>query len=289
MNLFQAQPENGVWSYDAFSRESWGDLDRFYHGAFKGYVDGDGKLRSIAGVQPTANKTIGEFRTAAQNNGDHYQQSTYAQLKALQCLYLIKYGNRNGQEALGKGVVGVTDDSSSNLSFVTGYNAAADDGVISGTMDSITATFAQGMNYGVKTNSISHVKLFGIEDFWGNIWEWVDGLTTDADWNILTSWNSYSNEENVDVSTNTTASGLTANGSGWNKKVAGTSQTGFMPVEWGGSSSTYWADWGYLYASCVLLFGGGWIDGDCAGPFYLVANDGASVRSRAIGARLTYA
>lgn len=287
MNTLETQTEGGVWSYDAFSRESWGDLDRFYHGAFKGYVDGDNKLRSLPGHQPTSNKNIGEFRTYAQNNGDHYQQSTYAQLKAIQCLYLIKYGNRNGQEALGQGVVGVTDDSTSNLSYVTGYNVAADDGVFTASdLTSANSTFATGMNYGSSNNKV-HMKLFGIEDFWGNIYEWVDGLTTDADRSIVTSWNDYSGEDS-EFTTNTLASGLEEDSSGWITKVAGTSQAGFMPVIFGGSSSTHWADYGYLYASRVLFFGGCWLNSAYAGPFYLRADISASTRYRSIGARLSY-
>ena len=60
-------------------------------------------------------------------------------------------------------MVGVTDDGISSLSYVTGYNAAANNGVISGTMDSSTATLAKGMCYG-STNTKEHIKLFGIED-----------------------------------------------------------------------------------------------------------------------------
>jgi len=172
------------------------------------------------------------------------------------------------------------------LSYATGYNAAADDGVISGTMNSSTATFAKGMCYG-SSNTKEHIKLFGIEDFWGNINEWVDGFRTDADRNIITSWNNFSGEP-VTATEESHSSGLTANGSGWNKMVAGTSEAGFMPVEWGGSSSTYWADAGYLYAGCVLHFRGSWIDGATAGPFGLYANGGASSASRYFGGRLSY-
>lgn len=288
------------YTYAAFSRLEEGDLDKFYQGAFKGYIDDNGDLRSIIGVQPTANKTIAQFREAAQKrntvnnvaNVYHYQQATYAHLVALQCLYLIKYGNRHGQEAVGRGVVDVTDDSSSNLSYVTGYNVAADDGVISGTMDETTSMLKKGMNWGNKSGSTQHVKVFGIEDFWGNIWEWVDGLWTDASRNILTSWDTFANgnsgEPVVTPVINTTPSGLSANGSGWNKKVSGNSNTGFMPVEWGGSSSTFWADYGRLYASCVLYFGGWWVTGGSAGPFVLLAGDGASFSSRYLGGRLSY-
>lgn len=273
------------YCYDAFSRLTKGDLDKFYQGAYKGYIDDNGYLRSIAGVLPTANKNIGEFRTAAQRrntvdgaaNTYHYQQATYAHLVALQCLYLMKYGNRNGQVALGRGIV------SASNTYVTGYNAENLDAVT----DSLS-TAATGMDYGTTANSTTHMKLFGIEDFWGCIWEWVDGFTTDANRNIITSWNSFSGEPVEEITSTTTPSGLTANANEWNKRVAGNSQAGFMPVKFGGSSSTFWADRGALYASCVLCFGGRQADGDYAGPFRLDAADGASSRNASVGARLSY-
>ena len=132
------------------------------------------------------------------------------------------------------------------------------------------------------------MRLFGIEDFWGCIWEWVDGLTTDGNRNIITSWNSFSNE-GIEPTTVSTPSGLTANVNGWNKNVAGNTAAGFMPIEFGGSSSTYWADYGGLFASCVLCFGGRWVDGGQAGPFSLNAHVGASDAYLTVGARLSYA
>ena len=273
------------YCYDAFSRLTEGDLDYFYQGAYKGYIDDNGDLRSIAGVLPTANKNIVEFRTAAQkrnivgdeSNAYHYQQSTYAHLVALQCLYFMKYGNLNGQIAVGKGVV------SASAAYVTGYNTTSLDAI-----DETLSTNTVGMDYGITTNGTTHMKLFGIEDFWGCIWEWVDGFTTDANRNIITSWNSFSGEPIEEITSTTTPSGLTANASGWNKKVAGNSQAGFMPIEFGGSSSTFWADSGYLCASCVLAFGGGWSSGDVAGPVFLYARLGAGLRSASIGGRLSY-
>lgn len=264
------------YTYDAFSRLEEGDLNFFYKGAFKGSLDGDGKLRSVVGTKPANNKNIGAFRTAAQANGAHYQQSTYTQLKALQCLYLIKYGDRNGQISIGKGVV------NASASYVSGYNTVnvADIGTA-------TNTLTSGMTFGTTANGTTHMRLFGIEDFWGCIWEWVDGLTTDSSRNIITSWNSFSNE-GIAATTISTASRL-ANANGWNKNVAGNTAAGFMPIEFGGSSSTYWADSGALNASCVLRFGGRWDSSDLAGPFYLRADSGASSAVASLGARLSYA
>jgi len=71
------------FTYDAFTREYDGDLDYLYIGAYKGYIDNNNKLRSIVGVQPTANKTIEEFQTAAQANGSRYSITKYSHLKAL--------------------------------------------------------------------------------------------------------------------------------------------------------------------------------------------------------------
>lgn len=267
---------DNAYTYDAFSRLEEGDLEHFYKGAFKGSLDENGKLRSVAGTKPANNKTIGGFRTAAQSNGAHYQQSTYAQLKALQCLYLIKYGDRNGQNAVGKGVVGAS------ASYVSGYNTTDIEAI-----SPENSTLASGMTFGSTANSTSHMRLFGIEDFWGCIWEWVDGLTTDGSRNIITSWNSFSNE-GIPATTTSTPSGLTANASGWNKDVVGNTAAGFMPIVFGGSSSTYWANYGTLFASRVLYFGCGWNNSDGAGPFCLYAYVNASNVSANIGARLAY-
>lgn len=265
------------YTYDAFSRLEEGDLDYFYKGAFKGSLDNDGKLRSIIAAKPANNKTIAAFRSAARLNGQHYQQSTYAQLKALQCLYLIKYGNRDGQTAVGKGVVGTSE------SYITGYNVT---GV--GSANNDNSTLKSGMTFGTTANSTTHMRLFGIEDFWGNIWEWVDGLTTDGSRNLITSWNSFSGEDTT-ITSITTPSGVTSNSNGYVNNVIGNTAAGFMPISFSGSSSTYWADVGSLCASCVLGFGGRWDSGDNAGPFNLNADGGASTAYAYVGARLSYA
>ena len=181
------------------------------------------------------------------------------------------------QTEVGKGVV------NARASYVSGYNAT-DVANIAPELSTLTS----GMTFGITTNGTTHMRLFGIEDFWGCIWEWVDGLTTDANRNIITSWNSFSGED-VEATSISTSSGLTANGSGYIKDVAGNNDAGFMPVNFsGGSSSTFWPDIGYFFTSCVLCFGGCWNDGDWAGPFALYANYAASNANVDVGARLSY-
>ena len=268
----QQHAEENNYKYYAFSKTTYGDRDHFYWGSFKGSIGANDTLRSIAGVAPAANRTIGAFKTCAQANGDGYTITSYFQLIAIQCLYIIKYGSLDGKTALGQGICG-----RSNLR--TGG----------------TTTFSEGrkMYYGSTNNNGSssnyevakfgHVKFAGIEDFWGNIWEWIDGMTTDANRNIITKWN-----YDGDGETFTTPSGLTSDSNGWVKKVSGTTESGFMGIQYGGSSTTYYCDGGGLCASRVLRFGGDWAYGAICGPFGLGADRTASFASGAVGARLMY-
>ena len=108
-------------------------------------------------------------------------------------------------------------------------------------------------------------------------------MTTDANRNIITKWN-YDGDGEIF----TTPSGLTSDSNGWVKKVSGTTESGFMGIQYGGSSTTYYCDYGYLYASRVLLFGGVWGSGAYCGPFYVVAYYAASYASGYVSARLMY-
>lgn len=245
----------------AFSREAEGDRDFFYWGAYKGSLNSEGNLQSVINMMPANNKTIGTFKQLAKNRGEGYTITSYFQLVAIQCLYLIKYGNLNGQSAIGNGV------SNTSAAIATG-----------GIED-------KGMFYGVTSNANTHVKVFGIEDFWANIWEWIDGLTTNSIREIVTNWDYDKNTGNEDF---VTPSGLTANTSGWVKDVAGTTEAGFMNVAYSGSSTTYFCDTGSLCSGCVLRFGGRWDYGDYCGPFDLYAGDAASAAYASVGARLMY-
>lgn len=252
--------EDPRYSYYAFTREEAGDLDYFYWGAYKGWLDSQGKLRSLPGKTPANNRTLAAFKQTAKLNGERYSISSYFQLVALQCLYLIKYGNLDSQNALGRG------NCSTSAAIATG-----------GTED-------WGMYGGVKTDSASHVKFAGIEDFWGNFWEWVDGLTTDANRNVVTTYDYDGTYEREPFIYET---GLTSNRNGWVKNVIGTTEAGFMNIDWSGSETTYFCDYGYLAAGGVLVFGGRWDDGGAVGPFCLDAGIGPEIAYGNFGARLT--
>ena len=206
--------------------------DKFYLGAYKGYVNSS-KLRSLSGKTPTVSTTIGNFRTYAQNNGSGYDQSAFYQLVYRQCMYLLKYKNLDSQTALGYGYS--NEDNSYKLN--TG------------------GTNTKGMDFG-ETTGTYQMKLFGIEDFWGNVWELIDGIYSDSDRNILTNTENFNNTG--DGYTNQGSSGFSSNTNGFISEVQGTSEMGFIMKKNSGSSSTNFCDYGAVNNSCFALHGGAW-------------------------------
>lgn len=253
-------PNNTAFKYYAHTRAAEGDRQKLYIGAYKGYKDSSSKLRSLSGKAPTVSQTIGTCRTQARANGSGYDMLSFYPLTLIQCLYLIKYKNLDSQAALGQGY--------------TGGSAAQTTG----------ATNTAGMCYG-STSTTSRVKLFGIEDLWGNSFDWIDGLYLDANRNILTT---FQNFNDTGSGYTNRGQGATANLSGYMSKPQGTSEAGFIAKEVSGSSTTYFADNAYLNASCLPNFGGSWGSGAGAGVFRIDANNSASYTGTGLGARLMY-
>lgn len=248
------------YGFYAHTRDTEGDRDNLYVGAYLGYSDGT-KLRSLSGKIPTASKTISQFRTLAQANGTGYDLLTFYPLTLLQCLYAIRYKNLDSQTALGRGFV---DGNSSTIA--TG------------------GTNTKGMYFG-ETTGQQQMKFMGIEDFWGNLSYWIDGLYSNASWHILTAFKSFN-----DTGSGYTDRGqaATANLTGYISKSQGTTNTGFIAKECSGSSSTYYADYAALYAGRLPRFGGNRNDASSTGAFMLSVGYSASSYGSDIGARLMY-
>ena len=262
-------PDADGFEYNAHTKGTTAK-DVFYLGAYKGY-EASSKLRSLSGKTITANKTIGAFRTSAQANGTGYEQSGFYQLIFRQAMFVLKYKTLDSQSAVGQGYV----LSSHSAAIATGGSEAY----------GMDCEIIKNSSPSYMTDKDHHVKLFGLEDFWGNIWEWIDGLVTDSTRNILTANSGF----------NDTGSGYTNNGQGatsdignYMSKVQGGTKTGFIAKEVSGSASTYYTDYGYLYAGLVAMFGGHWSSDAGAGAFPLHVNNASSDADAHIAARLMY-
>lgn len=248
------------FKYYAHTRSAEGDRSKLYIGAYLGWNSG-GKLRSLSGKTPTASQTIGTFRNQAQANGAGYDIVSFYPLTLLQCLFLIKYKNRDSQTALGRG-------------YVDGNSAAIATG----------GTNAKGIDFG-ETSGKQQMCFLNIEDMWGNLRWFIDGLFSDANRNMLTAFTGF----------NDTGSGYTNRGQGatsdignYMSKPQGTTETGFIAKEVSGSATTHFTDYAYLDASRLPYFGGYWTNGSYAGVFCLNVNPAADDSSSDLGARLMY-
>jgi len=253
------------YSYKAHSYKGVAK-DRFYLGAYKGYVSSD-KLYSVSGQTPSTHTTIGGFRSYAQARGTGYEQSAFYQLTFRQVMYLLKYKGQNAQVAVGRGFVDV------NNSAIYGNTGSTND---------------KGMDWGESTGKFP-MKLFGLEDFYGNIYEFIDGIYSNSNRSLLAADGNYNNTG----SGYTTISSATAssNWSGYMRYPVGTNAGGFAPLVTNtnkGDENTYFCDFANVSADRLAGFGGKWSNGDHVGVFLLSATRSTSNAAADYGARLMF-
>lgn len=242
------------------------------------------KLSSIAGTKPaggdTQNLTRANTRLLARKRGSGWEQAYAATAAASQLLMLIEYASFNMQTAIGRGN---TDQGSSaaNIQY-TG------------------ATVSLGNASGAVTNAngIQIISYRGEENFWGNIWTWVDGM----------------NEENPDPFESGQAGTLHVADHGFadNSKASPYKNTGIHPIQGSGyvSAFGYSEEFDWLFIAVeysgsdalpvgdyawnnnpgwrVSLLGSYCIDGSRAGAFCWHLDSAASNRYWSIGGRLVY-
>ena len=241
--------------------------DKFYLGAYKAY-NSSSKLYSHSGKTPTVNITLTNSRNYATARGTGYQLIGFYQRTFVQAMYVLKYKNLNSQAALGRGYV---DKTSSGSAVQTGL------------------TNAKGFNYGSTssgTNTTNNrVKLFGLEDFWGNIYEWMDGCYYNSSTHLTTD---PTNSKFNDSGSNYVDQGQAYGEEDYLIKIIGTSGAGFISgSSTSGSTSTYYADYYDVGSRLCLFAGGGWSYTGDAGVFCMNC-DPASNSGSNLGCRICY-
>lgn len=100
--LIAAEPLPGFYVDPAFVEEGR-ELDKIYVGAYEAHIAADGRMESVSGVYPTADKTRVEYRGYARANGPGFGAFDIRTLLLIQNLFLIEHADRNSQRALGNG------------------------------------------------------------------------------------------------------------------------------------------------------------------------------------------
>lgn len=231
------------------------------------------KLSSIANAKPisgrTQNLTRSNARKLANNRG--YEQQYFNAISAIQMLMSVEFCGYNFQDLIGRGVASISDDGTSNLSINTGD----------------TASLGEGSGY-IVNDSKHSVRYRGIENFWGNLWKFADGINIQNALVYLSSINGNFVDDVFDGQYEYIGDEVpTSNGYMSQEILNDIFDWGYLPKAASGSSSTKYAD--YFYRNTgnrVALFGGGWSNGSGAGAFCWSLSYSASSRDRYIGARL---
>lgn len=233
------------------------------------------KLCSIANAKPcsglTQNLTITNSRKLANNRGSGWEQLTFNAVSAIQMLFITEYASFNSQSSIGQGVVNLTDDGTTNMALNTGF------------------TSSLGNNSGMATGVDGKVSVSyrGIENFWGDIWSWVDGFNIKDGFAYISNINGNFVRDKFDEQYIGVGELSHVNGYVSKELLTSSFDSGFIPCESNGTSTSKYADnyWQNQTGNFVARLGGRWGSGSSSGAFYWNLSNGSADRARDIGAR----
>lgn len=245
--------------------------DALYLWAFKAY-NSSNVLKSWSWQSPVVSITqqncINYARANDGNTGSAgYDIIGFYQREFINALYMMKYWNPDCQSVIWR--------------WYTGWSAKVNTGW---TVSQTSATYGT-------TSATQQIKLFWLEDWWGNIHEWIGWMCTDGSKNLWTalSWfvwdiKTSSPYENTWTTIQHTGSWYDLSSIVWSNKWL------FAPTATVSNSNydTYYCDYAYVFASCLAIAGGSWNNGSVAGAFYLNVRRSASYASTDVGARLMF-
>ena len=228
------------------------EVAQYWVGKYQGTPDGT-KLDSIAGPMALVSIDFLTMQTRATNRNTGgvtgFGLWNIYQLSAIQTLALIEMGGSDSQALVGQGNV-----------------------------------FGQSV-LAVDNATVAQATWRGIVGLWGNVWQMVDGLQTDAS-SKYKIW-----DKNGNKAYQTTS--LTAPGSNYPVTMATASGTDYDLATVFAAETTNatagngtYGDYFYQNPSCVAYHGGHWGDGAHAGLFYLLVYPAASTSGTILGGRL---
>lgn len=247
-----------------------GDADGAPSGTVPDTTAGTGdKLASVAGRFPLTKLYRSSFRTLANNRGSNWTQLDFLTREATNLLYIVEFASLNGQAALGQGVCSKTWNST--------YKAEK----------SGEATYSLAYpSYGITTDGLHPMCYRGIENWWGNVYQWCDGINIKADRNPWIADHGFADDKFESPYWDTGLTLATANG--YISDVHNTPDWALLPSSIaGGGADKYFSDYYYqATGNRVAFVGGGWAYGGLLGPFVVDAYSSSVAAAIHIGGRL---
>ena len=292
-------PKAGFKLHPAFV-ENGNENEKIYVAAFEGslydasaavYILDDSQvadftadmLSSIANAKPlsglTQSATRANVRKLAEKRGSGWEQAYAATVSASQMLMLIEYASFNMQSCIGNGAVSKTDDGATNMSEPTGTT------INLGNASGVAANF----------NGIQMISYRGEENFWGNIWGWVDGINqymdaTTHEGTIYIADHTFTDD--IGTGAYEDAGIIAVFGDGYVSAFCYSEKYDwlFIPGELLGNTALPVGDycWNGNTGWRVTILGARWGSGLSAGAFYWHLYSASSGRARDIGGRLVY-
>lgn len=293
-------PKAGFKLHPAFI-ENGKENEKIYLAAFEGslwdasaaaYILDDGAtadfandmLCSIANAKPASgisnNLTRANTRLIAEKRGAGWEQAYVATVCASALLMLIEYASFNMQSAIGAGVTNKTDDGVNSMTEITG------------------ATVNLGNASGSVTNDNGYniVSYRGEENFWGNIWAWIDGINSYCDIAAGTDTIYIADHgfaDNIGTEPYVEAGICPSMKAGYVSAFCYSEEFDwlFIAGEVAGNTALPVGDYFYQSTSTgwrVARLGGRWADGANAGAFCWHLSHASSFRHRDVGGRLVY-
>ena len=292
-------PKAGFKLHPAFV-ENGNENEKIYVAAFEGslydasaavYILDDSQvadftadmLSSIANAKPlsglTQSATRANVRKLAEKRGSGWEQAYAATVSASQMLMLIEYASFNMQSCIGNGAVSKTDDGATNMSEPTGTT------INLGNASGVAANF----------NGIQMISYRGEENFWGNIWGWVDGINqymdaTTHEGTIYIADHTFTDD--IGTGAYEDAGIIAVFGDGYVSAFCYSEKYDwlFIPGELLGNTALPVGDycWNGNTGWRVTVLGARWDSGWGAGAFFWNLYSASSGRDRSVGGRLVY-
>jgi len=235
-------------------------------------------LSSVSGKKPVTKHTRAQGRQMAGARGSGWTGILYDEYSAIQLLFLIEYASFNSQSMIGAGISNVTDWGTYNNYYPIAPSGNSNSiGNVSGNNAGSTSC---------ATESSKYMSYRGIENFFGHIWKWLDGINTNNNRSYICN-----NAGNLadDTSSNYTDIGINnINSNGYQSTLLNISR-GFLPASVGADSGTKITDY-YSQSSGwkVAMSGGDSAVGLYDGFFYLLLYYGSGSAGSYIGFRVCF-
>ena len=271
--IADSQVDNSYHAYN-FIKSDGSYVDHFYTPIYNGSLV-NSKLRSISGQTIIGSKTADNEITYATANGSGWYTETWSDTELINVLLILLGKSLDTQTVFGCG------------------NMSGSSYLATGTMND------KGLFWGKNASSSSDnsgVKVFGMENYWGNQYRRIAGL-------LYTKSGGYKVKYAYGTSDGSTASTYSSSGTGYiNTGIGANGSSGYLTkmnfssgkmlhTTTSGSETTYYCDCTYYGTNSYTYYAyrGGYRNGgrDC-GAFCLDVNNQASLASSAIGASLSF-